>query len=91
MELARVPNVPCGFESWISMSQTMAPSMLVPNVPCGVERDAWAYINSWVSRFLMYRVELKVKVNANEVERILLEFLMYRVELKAPIPTQAHY
>ena len=55
---------------------------LVPNVPCGVERN-WAEDKCWAvgEVFLMYRVELKVRLFCL-CRFSHATFLMYRVELK---------
>ena len=57
--LAIVPNVPCGVESSI-LFNCLTNSLAVPNVPCGVESILSLNLFKTSSKFLMYRVELKV-------------------------------
>ncbi len=56
--------------------------LCVPNVPCGVEsRGSLSVPPNFPKPFLMYRVELKVRLFLYIMAEK-LEFLMYRVELK---------
>ena len=77
-----VPNLPCGVESHEG-GDFYNSLFKVPNLPCGVESCLFhKHLLHSVLGFLIYRVELKVKLDFDLYPREPKEFLIYRVELK---------
>ncbi len=58
-----VPNVPCGVERGVQYSGEGSSDFCVPNAPCGVERKLLPKLAIvFPIRFLMYRMELKERL-----------------------------